>query len=81
MTEVEYRVVNDEELPPIVITMLEDSVVKVVLNTYHRLWLAYNRKTIAGCAQGLFDKIDMILDSYLEEQMHFESMDRDNNEM
>ena len=51
MTEVEFRVVSDDELPPIVITMSDDGVVKVVLNTYHRLWLAYNRKTIAGCAQ------------------------------
>jgi len=78
---VEFRIVNDDELPPIVISMTEDNVVKVVLNTYHRLWLAYNRKVIGGCAEALFGKIDLILDGYLEEQLQFESMDREGNEV
>jgi hypothetical protein len=75
--EVEFRVVNDEELPPIVITMTEDDGVKVVLNTYHRLWLSLNRKTIGGCAKNLYEKIDMVLTAYLEEQRQYERLDNE----
>ena len=45
---VEFRLVNDPEMPPIVITMNEDDKPKVVLNATHKIWLAYYRKTIGG---------------------------------
>ena len=36
MTEVEFRLVHDAELPPIVITMNDDDQPKVVINDYHK---------------------------------------------
>jgi len=75
--KVEYRIVNDNELPPIVISMTEDDEVKVVLNQHHKIWLCLQRKTIAGSAQSLFEKIDMILTGYLQQQYVYELQDRD----
>ena len=74
---VEYRVVNDEDLPPIVITMTENDDVKVVMNQHHKIWLCLNRKEIAGCAQSLFEKIDMVLTAFLSEQREYERMDNE----
>jgi hypothetical protein len=74
---VEYRVVSDENLPPIVITMNEEDDVKVVLNQHHKIWLCLNRKEIAGCAQSLFEKIDMVLAAFLSEQREYERMDNE----
>lgn len=73
--QVEFRVINDSELPPIVFSMNENDEPKVVLNTYHRIWLSINRKLIAGTAESLFEKIDMILTGYLQEQRQYEKMD------
>ena len=73
--QVEYRIVNDGELPPIVITMTENDEVKVVLNQHHKIWLCLQRKTIAGSAQSLFEKIDMLLDAHLREQRQYERRD------
>ena len=75
--KVEYRIVNDNELPPIVISMTEDDEVKVVLNQHHKIWLCIHRKTIAGSAQSLFEKIDMLLDGHLKEQRQYERMDEE----
>ena len=74
---VEYRVVSDENLPPIVITMTESDDVKVVLNQHHKIWLCLYRKEIAGCAQSLFEKIDMVLAAFLSEQREYERMDNE----
>ena len=74
---VEYRLVDDEHLPPIVITMDESDEVKLIINTYYKIWLAANRKIIGGVAEGLFAKIVEILDSYLTEQRTFELMDNE----
>tara|TARA_R110000824_G_scaffold222785_3_gene410565 strand:+ start:295 stop:540 length:246 start_codon:yes stop_codon:yes gene_type:complete len=76
-TVVEYRIVNDSELPPIVITMNENDEVKVVMNQYHKIWLSLHRKDIAGCAQSLFEKIDMVLTAFLQEQREYERMDNE----
>ena len=57
-TNVEFRLVNDEEMPPIVITMNDNDSPKVVLNADHQIWLALHRKTIGGCAEALYEKID-----------------------
>tara|TARA_R100000995_G_scaffold84458_2_gene63219 strand:- start:1645 stop:1893 length:249 start_codon:yes stop_codon:yes gene_type:complete len=75
MTNVEFRVVNTDELPPIVISQNEDDEPKVVLNTHHRIWLSLNRKLIAGIMGNLPEKIDMILTGYLQEQRQFEKED------
>ena len=76
-TEVEFRIVNTSELPPIVISENENNQPKVVINTYHRLWISLHRRTIAGILEALQEKMDMILTSYLEEQYNFELEDRD----
>ena len=51
MTEMEFRLVNDEEMPPVVITMNDRDEPKVVLNAQHKIWLCLHRKTIAGSAE------------------------------
>ena len=75
--QVEYRIVNDVDLPPIVITMTEDDDVKVVLNQHHKIWLCIQRKIIAGSAQSLFEKIDLLLEAHLREQRQYERMDEE----
>jgi hypothetical protein len=72
---IEYRIVNDEELPPIVISMNGDNLPKIVLNQHHKIWLSLHRKVIAGGAQGLFDQIDKLLTAHLEEVFAIEQMD------
>ena len=74
-TNVEFRLVNDEEMPPIVITMNDNDNPKVVLNADHKIWLALHRKTIGGCAEALFEKIDELLTAHLQEQRAYERMD------
>ena len=74
-TNVEFRLVNDEEMPPIVITMNENDSPKVVLNADHKIWLALHRKTIGGCAEALYEKIDELLTAHLQEQRAYERMD------
>ena len=75
MTEMEYRLVNDEEMPPLVITMNDRDEPKVVLNAYHKIWLCLHRKKIAGSAEALFSKIDQILTGHLVELRNNELMD------
>ena len=74
-TYVEFRLVNDEEMPPIVITMNDNDSPKVVLNADHKIWLALHRKTIGGCAEALYEKIDELLTAHLQEQRAYERMD------
>ena len=74
-TNVEFRLVNDEEMPPIVITMNDNESPKVVLNADHKIWLALHRKTIGGCAEALYEKIDELLTAHLQEQRAYERMD------
>ena len=72
---VEFRLVNDEEMPPIVITMNDRDEPKVVLNSEHKIWLSLYRKTIGGCAEALYEKIEELLSAHLQEQRAFERMD------
>ena len=71
-TNVEFRVVNTADLPPIVISQNENDEPKVVLNPYHRIWISLNRRLIAGIIDNLPEKIDTILTGYLQEQRRFE---------
>tara|TARA_R110002167_G_scaffold69204_1_gene195198 strand:- start:106 stop:351 length:246 start_codon:yes stop_codon:yes gene_type:complete len=71
-TNVEFRLVNDEDLPPIVITMNENDEPKVVLNSAHKIWLSLHRKTIGGCAEALFDKINELLTGHLLDMRAYE---------
>lgn len=76
-TNVEFRIVDSPDLPPLVISQNEDDEPKVVINTHHRLWISLNRRLIAGIIEALQDKMDMILTSYLEESYAFEKQDRE----
>ena len=75
MTEMEFRLVNDEEMPPVVITMNDRDEPKVVLNARHKIWLCLHRKTIGGSAEALFGKIDQMLTGMLQEQRNDEVME------
>ena len=76
MTEtIEFRLVNDEEMPPVVITMNDRDEPKVVLNAQHKIWLCLHRKTIAGSAEALFGKLDQILTGFLVEQRDNEMLE------
>ena len=46
---------------------------KVVINSRYKVWLGLNRKTIGGCAEALYDKIDELLHSYLSDQRMLEN--------
>lgn len=74
---VEFRLVNDDEMPPIVITMNENDEPKVLLNSNHKIWLSLHRKTIGGCASALYDKIDKLLTSHLEDMRSYEKLEGD----
>ena len=72
---VDFVIVNDEEKPPLMLTPNDDDEVKVVLNAAHRTWLSLHRKTIGGLGEPLFDKIDFLLQTWLEERRAYERMD------
>ena len=74
---VEFRIIDAEDMPPMVISQNENDEPKVVINTHHRLWLSLNRRLIAGIIDALPEKLDMILTAYLEQQRAFEKMDRE----
>tara|TARA_S200002703_G_C3775276_1_gene238744 strand:+ start:685 stop:933 length:249 start_codon:yes stop_codon:yes gene_type:complete len=78
--DVEFRVINTSEMPPIVITQNEEDKPKVVINTYHKLWISLNRRVIAGIIEALQEKMDMVLTGFLKEQYEFEKEDRIINE-
>ena len=76
MNKVEFRIINTAEMPPIVISQNEDDdAPKVVINTYHRIWISLNRQLIAGILENMQEKMDMMLTSYLKEQRQFEKED------
>ena len=74
---VEFRLIESEEMPPIVISYNDGGEPKVVINTYHKLWITLNRRTIAGIIDALQEKMDILLQGYLEEQYNFEKEDRE----
>tara|TARA_R110002050_G_scaffold75215_2_gene161334 strand:+ start:12564 stop:12806 length:243 start_codon:yes stop_codon:yes gene_type:complete len=73
--EIELRIVRDEELPPIVITMDENDEIKVMINEMHKTWLAIHRKTIGGLSPVIYEKIDEILLATLKEARAFERLE------
>ena len=73
--QIEFRLIEEEDMPPIVITIGENLEPKVVLNAHHRIWMGWKRKMIGGVARSLYDKIDELLDSYLADQYQLQEMD------
>ena len=72
---VEFKLIRDEEMPPIIFKPDGQDNVTVIINQNSAIWLALNRKTIAGCAEALFDKIDEMLTAHLSEQRMYERME------
>jgi len=75
--QVEFNIISDLELPPMVISMNDDDEPKVMLNTQYKIWLSLNRRLLVGIIEALPEKLDMILDGYLREQRLFEIDDND----
>ena len=75
MPEIEFRLIESEDMPPIVIAIDDNNEPKVVINTHHKIWLGWKRKVIGGIAKSLYEKIDALLDGYLEEQYTLEGLD------
>ena len=73
--EIQISLIEDIEMPPIVITMDDDDQPKVVINRDYAIWLSLHRKVIGGCAEELFGKIDELLTSHLRDQRHFQKME------
>ena len=73
--QIEFRLIEEEDMPPIVITIGENLEPKVVLNAHHRIWMGWKRKMIGGVAKSLYGKIDELLDSYLADQYQLQEMD------
>ena len=76
---VEFRIINAHDMPPLVISQNENDEPKVILNTFHRIWISLNRRLIAGIIENLQEKMDTILTSYLAEQRQFEKEDYEFN--
>jgi hypothetical protein len=73
--EIQFSLIEDIEMPPIVITMDDEDQPKVVINRDYAIWLSLHRKVIGGCAEELFGKIDELLTSHLRDQRHFQKME------
>ena len=73
--EIEFRLIDDDDMPPIVITIGNSDLPKVVINRKHTIWLSLHRKCIGGCAESLYEKIDELLTGHLSEQRMFEKME------
>jgi|TARA_R110002020_G_scaffold253928_4_gene467635 hypothetical protein len=72
---VEFRLIDDEEMPPMVIKQSEEGYKPVVIiNQAHNVWLALQRSSIPGICQSLADKLNAMCDAHLEEQLMNEEM-------
>ncbi len=68
--EVEFRLIDSNEMPPIVIKPHEDGEsLVIVLNNYHQVWLSLHRNTIPGIAESLHGKLNDLCDAHLTEQL------------
>jgi|TARA_R100000030_G_scaffold2255_1_gene1839 hypothetical protein len=75
--EVEFRIIDDSSMPPLVISYNEEDMPKVIINTHHKVWISLHRRTIAGIIESLQDKMDIILTSFLTEHRAFEKQDQE----
>lgn len=68
--EVEYRLIDSEEMPPIVIKPHQDGEsLVIVLNQYHQVWLSLHRNTIPGITESLHGKLNDLCDAHLTQQL------------
>lgn len=73
--EVEFRMIDEEQMPPMVISMNDNDNPKIVINQHHRIWISLHRRTIAGVIEALQEKMDEMLTGFLKEQRTNEKMD------
>ncbi len=68
--QVEFRLIESEDMPPVVIKKNEnDNGCIIVLNSAHTVWLSLNRSTIPGITNSLAEKLNQMCDGYLEQQL------------
>tara|TARA_R110000765_G_scaffold426152_2_gene540921 strand:- start:260 stop:487 length:228 start_codon:yes stop_codon:yes gene_type:complete len=70
--DIEYRTINDEEMPPIVFAIDDNDRPKIIINMHYQIWLSLYRAEIGGCAKSLYDEIIKLLDAHLREQREVE---------
>tara|TARA_R110000751_G_scaffold79711_1_gene160653 strand:+ start:3052 stop:3279 length:228 start_codon:yes stop_codon:yes gene_type:complete len=70
--DIEYRTINDEEMPPIVFAIDDNDRPKIIINMHYQIWLSLYRAEIGGCAKSLYDEIIKLLDAHLSEQREVE---------
>lgn len=66
---IEYKLVRDEDMPPLVITKNNTTGITVILNENEKIWLSLHRNTIPAIAQQLQEKLTQICDGHLAEQL------------
>ena len=73
---VEFRLIDREEMPPVVIKKNEhDNGCVIIINQAHTIWLSLNRNTIPGITQSLAEKLNQLCDGYLEEQLMYNNLE------
>jgi hypothetical protein len=75
--QIEFRIVNDEDVPPLVFTMDENDRPKIVINRHHAIWLMVYRNIIPSSANAIADEIYNLLDAHLAEMRANELMDNE----
>jgi len=75
MKYVEYKIVEDRELPPMIIKDDGRGGLEIVINNHHKIWLALNRNTIPGIMQSMAEKLQEITNAILEEHYVMEKWD------
>ena len=74
--EVEFRLIDDDEMPPLIIKSTDDGTTPViVINQAHNIWLSLQRYSIPGIAKSLAEKLNSICDAYLEQQLNYKGLE------
>jgi|TARA_R100000030_G_scaffold8690_5_gene5931 hypothetical protein len=76
---VETKLIDDVDLPPLIIKADDRDFPKILINRAHKTWLMLYRKEIAGCAEHLFKQLDRMLTAHLQETRNFEKMEEEDN--
>tara|TARA_R110002012_G_scaffold174113_1_gene338865 strand:+ start:620 stop:856 length:237 start_codon:yes stop_codon:yes gene_type:complete len=75
--QIEFRLVNDEDVPPLVFTMDDNDRPKIIINRHYAIWLMVNRNIIPSSANAIADEIYNLLDAHLAEMRANELMEYD----
>lgn len=67
--QIEYRIVDDADLPPLVIRESKEHTPVITLNIYHTVWLSLMRATIPGITNSLQDKLNELCNTYLRDRL------------